>query len=219
MAFLVRWNNTSEFNPVMTAKIRRVIPENVQTALNQTKSGTMSLAPVDVGSFQQTDLAMTPKESPLDIKKLSWQETAILSASLVPEEEATGTPVTLDQLYYPGPQGESFLFWGVFRPSALALYQLPAGNINYFTTPPGKIAKPQRFQIVNTSEQDVTLSFFFGTDLFTAPRLRSDVIVPALGEYDLSCAVECVEGESLGLCANVNNALIIAISGHLDDVV
>lgn len=126
-------------------------------------------------------------------------------------------PITLDCLYFPGPQSETFMFWGVARLSGLALYQFPAGNIIYYTVPAGKVGRPRRVQIVNTSDQDVTASFRFGADAINDPRLQSDILVPANGEYDLSLDVDCSAGEQMALIVDMDRALIVAITGHLED--
>ena len=126
-------------------------------------------------------------------------------------------PIILDQLYYPGPQGETHLFFGMPRPSGTALLRLPTGEVIYHVVAVGRTAHPRRVQLVNVSEQNVAVSFLCGSDPFKAPRLRSDIIVPAGGEYDLACDFLATAGESLTFVTSVEGALIGAISGHVND--
>jgi hypothetical protein len=224
MAKAIQLKNTTEWNPVLASIMKRSLSPKIQASVDyilQEKQDSLILE-------------KTINNSPLIVKyQPTNDEMKELSVSIIsPDTVASEIPTTLDQLYIPGPQGESFLFWGSQHIALIAdpidskdniyvylsVLKVPEGEIVYHVVESGKIADVRRFQCINTLDQEVTISFLIGIDPFLNPRLRTDIIIPALNEYDLSCSTDATEGEKLAMIASAGNAIQVAISGHITDV-
>ena len=204
MAKAIRWENTTEWNPVLAVSKGKIVPEQIKTAVD----GVLLL--------EKNSVKYKP----------TIEESKTLSLSIIPDVDALGIHSPLDQIYAPGPQAETFLFWGKQHIELIdgkyvymSIFAVPNGEVVYHVVPSGKTATVTRIQCYNTLNKEVTISFFVGLSPFESPRLRSDILIAPLEDYDLSCSIDATEGESLGMVVSDEKSIRVAISGHLNDVV